>query len=1266
MDAKSKGNSILPAPYEPQSGVRARSSPFRYLALLVSAAVLSTILQVPSLRMHSFKTVSLSQAGAIEWKDDEFPLREQTPWDISTDYQYPRVLEYDVTEGTWLRLDVHPTSGDIVFDMLGDLYCLSRAEVSAASGVAVTAHPILLGVPHDSDAHFSPTGDRIVFRSDAGLGVENIWVKPWAGCAAADLRAFGSDPALTRALQDKNRDEELLAQGVKETKQRRLNRLLREGRSDAQRVTNETYRWISDARFHPSGSEIIATKWYTTSRSLGAGEGWRFPVPEAGDNSTIKVGSGARVLGRTLPRGESPQMYGEVQVGPEQFIWRGEDGVIFSKNGIDGDQYTYSKDVHKGIYSIFSHNITTGKTETLVSSSPGGASRPQLSRDQRTLAFVRRERDHELLVFKDLETGSVHHIWDGLSYDLGVISAPMGTYASFSFTPSDDAVIIWAGGQIYTVPITKNSLGERVANKAHPPTPIPFRAHIEKRLANTLSGSFDLIGVETAPTQRVTSFRNVRADAAGSRVVFDAGAVSYVQGVGKSHAKPVPVLHPGAPYYSPAWVPGSPDAVIHARWSNTNFTSFEIADLTSGKAYELSGLPFGRYFSPAVSEGRNTIAFLKSAGDDQTGHILATAKPGLYLADLTLGENPELKNVHFVSSEISVNDMVNMRFLDNNGTLLVQQSDRSFVIDLAAGPSGIEGKYPHHTVATGRMSSEIATSLPKKTKKGYAPRGVAFIESFNVYYVPGDGLKEDEAVWSKPGNATKNLVRVSLDGGAGVTWSDDGKKLLWFLGPHLHSLEVSKLDKCSSAIESDPLTFGISCVKGLLEYQEVVIEHSTDIARLKKEAAQSDAQGINSDVFVIFNATILTMETGDLSKDLIRDGVVTIRGGVIESVGPAGSFVASGATAIDAHGGYVIPGFIDVHAHWNNFDSIFPATSWELQAFLAYGVTTLHNPSASDDSFAERSRVESGLTVGSRIFSTGAVIYGAAAPSLHQSIADEAEAYSALVRLRAAGGIGSISYKNYNLPIRASRQRLLNAGRKINMLCVPEGGMNFDWDLTYIVDGMTTVEHALPVPQLFDDVLTLFALSGTAYTPTHIVNYGGAWGEQLVWATQDVPNDHKLRAFVPHAKLDVLSESTSRPMNSYQFFNTSASSAKMVHMGLRSHIGAHGEPPYGVNYHAELAFAQAGGLSNYETLQSATSLAAVTLGLFDSLGSVSVGKLADLVVYPPGVDLLHGDISQSVNLSMVARGGRFWDASTMTEIWPVKGKQQVLPPLNAV
>lgn len=120
-----------------------------------------------------------------------------------------------------------------------------------------------------------------------------------------------------------------------------------------------------------------------------------------------------------------------------------------------------------------------------------------------------------------------------------------------------------------------------------------------------------------------------------------------------------------------------------------------------------------------------------------------------------------------------------------------------------------------------------------------------------------------------------------------------------------------------------------------------------------------------------------------------------------------------------------------------------------------------------------------------------------------------AEAHSALTRIKAEGGPISTSYKNYNQVPRAVRQRLLLAAQNLSMICVPEGGMNFDWNLAYILDGMTTVEHSLPIPVLYDDVLTLLAKSGTGNTPTHIVNYGGTFGEQLVWQENNVPHNQK-------------------------------------------------------------------------------------------------------------------------------------------------------------
>lgn len=59
----------------------------------------------------------------------------------------------------------------------------------------------------------------------------------------------------------------------------------------------------------------------------------------------------------------------------------------------------------------------------------------------------------------------------------------------------------------------------------------------------------------------------------------------------------------------------------------------------------------------------------------------------------------------------------------------------------------------------------------------------------------------------------------------------------------------------------------------------------------------------------------------------------------------------------------------------------------------------------------------------------------------------------------------------------------------------------------------------------------------------------------------------------------------------YQLFNTSASVYEMTKRGLNGNVGAHGEPPVGLNYHEEMWFFSQGGMTPYEVgsiLQSYT------------------------------------------------------------------------------
>ena len=96
---------------------------------------------------------------------------------------------------------------------------------------------------------------------------------------------------------------------------------------------------------------------------------------------------------------------------------------------------------------------------------------------------------------------------------------------------------------------------------------------------------------------------------------------------------------------------------------------------------------------------------------------------------------------------------------------------------------------------------------------------------------------------------------------------------------------------------------------------------------------------------------------------------------------------------------------------------------------FGYELFFIISPSADNvDSFVERSRIESGLMIGPRVFSVGSIIYGAAEDAYHQEIVNMDEAVSALTRIKVEGGPGAISYKNYNLPSRFVR--IINFGER--------------------------------------------------------------------------------------------------------------------------------------------------------------------------------------------------------------------------------------------
>ena len=101
-----------------------------------------------------------------------------------------------------------------------------------------------------------------------------------------------------------------------------------------------------------------------------------------------------------------------------------------------------------------------------------------------------------------------------------------------------------------------------------------------------------------------------------------------------------------------------------------------------------------------------------------------------------------------------------------------------------------------------------------------------------------------------------------------------------------------------------------------------------------------------------------------------------------------------------------------------------------------------------------------------------------------------------------------------------------------------------------------------------DDTIELFAKSGTTYTPTLLVQYGGPWAENWWYERNDILADPKLTKFTPFSELE--RRGLRRPQwfreNEYSFKLYAEQAKKVVEAGGRVGVGSHGQLQ-GLGYH---------------------------------------------------------------------------------------------------
>jgi Tol biopolymer transport system component len=870
-----------------------------------------------------------------------------------------------------------------------------------------------------------------------------------------------------------------------------------------------------------------------------------------------------------------------------------------------------------GSTQVVIYDRQTGRVERRTQNL-GTGFRPAVSPDGKWLAYGSRRMAITGLKLRDLASGDEKWLASDIQRDDIESRGSRDLLPGYSWMPDSKALVLAHHGHIWKVDATT---GQQ--------TQVLFTAEVDQMLGELVRFEY---GVNDT-TLTVRQIRGARPSPNGKRLVFTALDRLWVMDLPNGTPKRLTTGDDGE--HSPVW---SPDGkyIAYVSWSDEGGDIWRIP-AAGGKSEKLSRAP-AFYDEIAYSPTGARIVALRAPREQRAELNEELARP-LIITDLvwlpaTGGDVKLIAPVSNAERPHFSNDSTRVWVYDSEEGLVSMRWD------------GTDRKA--HLVVTGfQQPGAGPNARPRRAAElQVSPDGNRVLANVDnkifVLPLPVTGGQTPTISVEQATNGAVPFRRLSRIGGDFLGWNADSKGVYYSLGRAFFQYDVARADSLAadSAAKAPPRparadTASAGGARGKPVYEATRTDISISVPKDRPTGT-----------VVLRGARIITMK-GD---EVIPRGDVVVTNNRIVAVGAEGSVtVPNGARTIDVSGKTIMPGLIDIHAHmWPQW-GVHSPQPYMYTVTLAYGVTTTRDPQTSTpDVISYGDAVDVGQMIGPRIYTTGPGIFNWDNVSGAEDAKEVMKRYSEFYLTE--------TLKQYMAGDRRQRQWIVMAAKEQKITPTLEGGLDFKKNMTEAMDGYAGIEHTLPIAPQYKDAVQLFAKSGTTWTPTLLVEYGGPWAENWWYEHYDIMSDPKLTHFTPFSELE--RRGLRRPGwfrdSEYSFKLFAEQAKKIVEAGGRVGLGGHGQLQ-GLGVHWELWNIASGGMKPMDALRVGTVFGAEAIGLGKEIGTLEAGKLADLLVLDANpLD----DIKNTNTIRYVMKNGRVYEGNTLNEIWP---RQRAMP-----